>query len=98
MRSDTAIIGQYFHGFQVVSANAGVIGDGLAVQGDVEVATHEDALALKVGGGEVLNALLGALGGGGGRDDGRGDRVSICSTATPPLLGGAIEHTLYARY
>eukprot|EP00968_Pinguiococcus_pyrenoidosus_P000792 scaffold47_cov258-Pinguiococcus_pyrenoidosus.AAC.119 len=40
-------------------ADAGVIGDGLAVQGHVEVAANEHRLALEVFLGEVADALLG---------------------------------------
>ena len=39
--------------------DAGVVGDGLAVEGDVEVATDEDLLALEVALGEVSNVHLG---------------------------------------
>ena len=59
-------------------ADTGVIGDLLAVKGNVHVATDENLLALKVGLAEVLDGLLGIegeveLGGGEGAEaDGRG--------------------------
>ena len=68
-------------------ADTGVVGDFLAVEGDVHVASDEDLLALEVGFAEVLNGLLGvegeieggrsgegadAEGGGGGGEGGGG--------------------------
>jgi len=43
-------------------ADTGIIGDGLSVKGNVDVATDEDLLSLKVGLREVLNGLLGIEG------------------------------------
>jgi len=52
--------------------DAGVVGDLLAVEGDVDVATDKDLLALEITVGEVLDGLLGLeleVGGSGGSAD-----------------------------
>jgi len=40
-------------------ADTGIVGDGLSVKGNVDIATNKYLLAEEIGGGKVLNRLLG---------------------------------------
>jgi hypothetical protein len=73
-------------------ADAGVVGDFLAVKGDIDVATDQDLLALEVTVGEIVDGLLGLkLEGGGGSGSADAELGCCCMRRLSKVAEGQIK-------